>query len=219
MNTDVKEYIEHYIHLIEEGEFLLLYRGLSAHLRSELTEVLHTAGIHPETIMEIIPSGFAMNSNTIDKVTTSNNCTIIGANAFKGSSLSEIHLGQHIHQIETEAFSFCNNLTSIDIPDSVRVIDEDAFLDCRHLRSVKLSRNLEQISKFMFHQCYTLSSLTIPLSVFDIGNHAFCKCNFLTEIRYEGTMKQWGSIDKGDFWNKGSYIEKVRCKDGTISIE
>ena len=55
----------------------------------------------------------------------------------------------------------------------------------------------------------------IPKTVTKIGRGAFCFSR-LNEIIYEGTMKEWEEIEKGDYWAYGQII--ITCVDGTIEF-
>ena len=138
MNKDLKEYIEHYVNLIEAGDFHALYRGLAGYLRGELTEVLHSAGIHPENVLDHIPSEFAKDTHNVKHIELSDNCAVIGTSAFRGSCLESIKLSEHLHTIEYEAFAFCRDLTSIVIPDSVMAMHDGVFLGCEYYISPSL---------------------------------------------------------------------------------
>jgi len=85
-----------------------------------------------------IGEGVFKGSATIDSffVPHSDEFTIIGAEAFAGSTLREIDLFDSITRIENGAFRNCLNLTEIVFPESVQFIGEDAFEGCANLTSV-----------------------------------------------------------------------------------
>ena len=70
------------------------------------------------------------------------------------------------------AFSYCQNLTTVDIPASVSIIEDGAFGDCS-----------------------SLTSMIIPASVIIIEDDVFADCSNLAEIRFEGDAP----IFDGDF--------------------
>ena len=60
------------------------------------------------------------------------------------------------------AFSGCNALTSITIPDSVKSIGGYAFKDCSGLTSITIPDSVTGIGGYAFDNCDSLESLTIP---------------------------------------------------------
>lgn len=77
-----------------------------------------------------------------------------------------------VTKIEYIAFSWCENLTSINIPDGITTIGESAFI-----------------------RCVKLSNITIPVSVTKIESSAFCDCISLADVYYKGTESQWNAIN------------------------
>ena len=88
------------------------------------------------------------------------------------------------------AFSHYGRITGVTIPDSVELIEEEAFSGCQGLTEVNFGSNskLEEIGKNAFSGCKKLNSFTIPSNVKNIGDRAFEYCYGLTEIVTESKM-------------------------------
>ena len=69
------------------------------------------------------------------------------------------------------AFSKCDNLITIEIPNSVTVIDHHAF-----------------------NKCSKLTSITLGNKVILVSGYAFSNCTNLSEVNYKGTEEQWNKI-------------------------
>ena len=89
------------------------------------------------------------------------------------------------------AFSNCNGLTSVTIPDSVTSIGESAFYNCSSLTSVTIGSGVTSIGEDAFGYCSSLTSIgpvgsgasvEMPNSVTSIGYSAFRNCSGLTSI-------------------------------------
>ena len=70
----------------------------------------------------------------------------IGRAAFTRSELSEITFGKSLSAIEGVAFQMCRNITSVVLPDGIKVIDHAAFADCSKLSSVTIPADVERLS-------------------------------------------------------------------------
>ena len=77
--------------------------------------------------------------------------------------------------IGNAAFEYNTDITSVYIPKSVSIIDENAFYACTNLKSLEYENDSELVSiaPYAFDGCISLSSVTIPDSVISIGQRAF----------------------------------------------
>ena len=106
-----------------------------------------------------------------------------------------IYKGYSITSIDFHAFFFCDNLTSVVIPDSVTGIYEGAFSHCRSLTSITVDGN-NSAYKSIDGNLYTKDEKTliqyaigkkdtefkVPNGVTSIGDYAFMSCESLTSI-------------------------------------
>lgn len=92
--------------------------------------------------------------------------------------LKSIDIPDSVTSIGEHAFDDCGALTSIVIPDSVTAIGDQAFKWCRKLAAVTLGSGLETIGEVAF-QGTAITEITIPDSVTAIGNQAFSNCKSL----------------------------------------
>lgn len=86
--------------------------------------------------------------------------------------LPEIY-GMPVTAINEGAFSWCQNITGIKIPDSVSVIGSDAFLHCENLTDLTLPSDLTYIGVQAFFFCGGTSDITIPVKTKKIEAYAF----------------------------------------------
>ena len=83
--------------------------------------------------------------------------------------------GWRVTMIGNAAFEYNTDITSVYIPKSVSIIDENAFYACTNLKSLEYENDSELVSiaPYAFDGCISLSSVTIPDSVISIGQRAF----------------------------------------------
>ena len=97
------------------------------------------------------------------------------------------------------------NIESINIPNSVTSISDNAFNGCSNLTSINIPNSVTSIGNYAFHYCSGLTSINIPNSVTSIGDYAFEYCNSLTSINIPDSMT---SIDSSMF-NGCDNLEKI----------
>ena len=105
--------------------------------------------------------------------------------------------GYKVLGIESLAFSGCNNLSSVSIPNSVTTIGYQAFYGCNSLASVSIPNSVTSIGYHAFSGCSSLASASIPSSVTRIGYHAFQNCSSLTSVTIPGSLT---TIERGVFY-------------------
>ena len=106
------------------------------------------------------------------------------------------------------AFLLFDNLTSIQISDSVTSIDGNAFEDCANLTNIVFGENsqLTSIGDKAFSGCSSLASIEIPNSVTTIGSYAFYNCDSLTSIAIPDSVTTIGECAFSDCNNIASVI-------------
>lgn len=92
---------------------------------------------------------------------------------------SAIYMGKQYRVVGIGEGLFASNedLTSINMPDSVKYIEAYAFDGCKNLTFCNLPKGLLRIGKAAFQCCYSLKELTLPSSLAHIGNFAYNHCS------------------------------------------
>ncbi len=96
--------------------------------------------------------------------------------------VSYMNRTRKVTRIGNKAFFNCSGLTSVAIPNSVKIIGEYAFQYCSRLTSIIIGNNVISIGDRAFSFCSSLTAATIPNSVKTIGERAFEVCSGLTSI-------------------------------------
>ena len=201
---------------------------------SSLTDI-----IIPDSVTSIGREAFYY-CTSLENITMSNNITNIGYDTFYntayynnasnwendvlyiGNCLIEAKdslSGDYIIKNGTKcisecAFSQCNSLTNIVIPDSVTSINEDAFYYCDSLDNVTIPDGVTSIKEDTFYGCDSLKSVTIPNSVTYIGDDAFGYCSSLTNITIPNSVT---SISYDAFRNCSS-LASITIPNSVTSI-
>ncbi len=99
----------------------------------------------------------------------------IGGFAFEECTrLSTFTLNEGLSVINVYAFYGCSTITSLSMPSTLRIIDEDAFDGCTNVSSLSLNEGLLTISHYAFYNLSKVTSLSLPSTlVGEIGEYAF----------------------------------------------
>lgn len=144
----------------------------------------------------------------INNYNTANHISAGPVNAYGGSSADfavrggvlekyngaamEVVIPNSVKIIGDQAFYNCKGITSVVIPDSVKEIGRYAFNNCAELESVTMANSVQKIGYCAFRDCRSLTALTIPDSVREIDNDAFAGCSALTAIVIPASVQQIG---------------------------
>lgn len=107
-----------------------------------------------------------------------------------------------ITRIVTYAVYKHYNIKTIEIPSSVKIIEDEAFANCTALTNIKLPCSLEKINYGLFKECHSLKSIEIPSSVTRIDRDVFENCDQISVIM----PSNWERISNASYSNIVSII-------------
>ena len=115
--------------------------------------------------------------------------------------LTSINVPEGVTSIGNYAFYTCDSLTSINIPGGVTSIEDSTFSGCSRLANIEIPSSVTSIGNSAFSSCISLTSINIPEGVTSIGEGAFSGCRSLTSINVEENNQSYCSED-GVLFNK-----------------
>ena len=110
-----------------------------------------------------------------------------------------------VTSIGNYAFYFCENLTSLTLPDSVMSIGDSAFDTCRGLTNITIPEGVTNIGDCAFYDCSNLTSITIPDSVTSIGNGVLEACSSLKTI----SISCKSTLKKNNFGSQAHLVSHI----------
>ncbi|MBQ2978549.1 MAG: leucine-rich repeat protein [Bacteroidaceae bacterium] len=117
------------------------------------------------------------------------------------SNVEQVLFGDKVEYIPVGLCNMMNKLTSVVLPETVKIIDDyafastrlqsmvvpksvtklgmSAFWGCEELKQITIGDSVEEIGDYAFSRCYNLESVVIPNSVMSLGDEAFWSCTNL----------------------------------------
>lgn len=113
------------------------------------------------------------------------------------------------------AYPAASREVQYDIPDSVTVISDWAFCECRKLNRITVPDSVNEIGEGAFCNCMLLDELEIPDSVEKIDDCAFRGCSSLEKVIIPSSVKElgWGLFDGCE------HVVTVYCDENSAAYD
>lgn len=100
-------------------------------------------------------------------------------------------------EIAQSAFMGCS-VEEVVMPDSVKMIGNEAFSCCKYLKKINLSKNLQKTTNQLgnnacFKKCERLKGIEIPAGIKEIPNMMFFGCRELSEVIFHDGLEVIGA--------------------------
>ena len=124
---------------------------------------------------------------------------VIGYQAFSNcQSLEELIIPEGVKEIMPGAFEECCNLIQLKVPSNIHVIEMNVFKNCSKLERIYLSDGLTKIGESAFENCIRLIEINLPNTLRTLDMYAFRNCRELPAIVIPKTIKV---IPRGCFYS------------------
>ena len=110
------------------------------------------------------------------------------------------------------------------VNEKCRFIASYAFSRCEKLKTLTLPEGLVSIGYSAFQECKSIKSLILPNSIRHIGGGAFSECGSLIHgLCFNGTKDNWGCLDPNEIYKIGidpthTAFTVLHCTDGDVKI-
>ena len=133
-------------------------------------------------------------------------------------NISSVDIPDGITTIRNEAFYGFTKLSSITIPNSVTSIGESAFTGCNSLTSITIPNSVTSIGRYAFNGCIGLTSIKLGKSLETIEYNAFEGCNKLSTV-YIDDISPWLNFPlEGIFNNAQVYLNEEAIENITSVV-
>ena len=136
-------------------------------------------------------------------------------------------------KIAESAFSFCTNFKKVILPDTVKVIEQNAF-ECCSLNYIRMPRKLKELGSYAFYNsalkkitvygkveldltfqyCKKLKTVVLKEGVKKLGEYVFFECPKLRSVTVPKGIKNLGWYIDSIFYHRG-----LKCNLSKITIK
>lgn len=166
-----------------------------------------------KALIDEIPSEAFNGRWAIDKVVLPPTLKKIGGYAFQRTSLTSVNIPDNVETIEDNAFGRAKQLQEVHLPDSLTSLGGGAFEYCSNLRAVKIPRKIKVITWSAFSGCSSLQCVELHDSITGFGDNSFSGCN-LREITLPKSTTWVGN----NAFQGNTNLSKVTLNEGLIGI-
>lgn len=186
---------------------------IGAHAFEAHRAITHVA--LPQSVTKIGEKSFNYCTG-MQSIELSNNLEEIGSTALSDTALTSIELPESLKKIQNGAFSGCKSLAGdLKIPSNVTVIGNSAFANDTALTgTLTIGNSVQTIGDSAFSGCKFTGKLTIPDSVISIGDSAFTNNRF-SEISLGRNLEKIGG---SAFNTSGTYTGQLNIPDSVKEI-
>lgn len=107
-------------------------------------------------------------------------------------AFADSNIPESVKIIGEEAYYLSKDLQKITFPQQLHTIEPKAFYGCEHLTEVVLPNSVVSIGKSAFENCYAMKRLELPDGIESIEERTFMNCKALNSLVLPGMIKSIG---------------------------
>ena len=135
----------------------------------------------------------------------------IGQRAFYYNDVMDVNIPESVRDVQDEAFRACERLEEVEFSKNLRYIGFEAYRDCHAIIELNIPGTVEFMGDGAFYICKNLRTLKVDT---DIGPRTFGYCVSLEEMTLGGSVSEIGSFS---FYNCEN-LRSVRIPDKVETI-
>lgn len=116
----------------------------------------------------------------------------------QSAGITSLVVSEGVTTLGRYAFYRLENLESVQLPDSLVMMDERAFEQCLALKSIEIPDNVTSVGILAFYGCSSLETVTIGDAVQTLNERAFEGCTALETVNFgQGLLRVGHSAFRG----------------------
>lgn len=140
------------------------------------------------------------NDKVADECKLYSKTTLVASRIFEKSNITSLNMPDSVKYINTYAFSDCDRLESVNLSSNLVAIGVGAFYDCDKLTSIEIPDGISELPNSLFNGSDILSNVVLSDSLMSIGEKVFYNAPELTQLEIPATVT---SIDPTAFSGSG----------------
>ena len=132
----------------------------------------------------------------------------LGYHCFSDTAIVSVEIPEGVTSIADNAFSRCKQLTQVKLPSTLQILDDTCFTWCEKLKDIVLPEGLTQIKTYVFDGCI-LEDVVIPSSINKLLDRSFGDMPSLKTVTFKKALDADGKVNVPEintnaFINSGS---------------
>lgn len=119
--------------------------------------------------------------------------TIDTAAFYYNTNITSVIVSEGITTIKGSAFRSCTAMTSASLPSTVTSIGISCFRACTSLTTGVIPENITYVPESMYYGCTGMTSVELPAGVTSISKRAFSSCSLITAISLPDSLQEIGA--------------------------
>lgn len=111
-----------------------------------------------------------------------------------------------VKHVEDFAFFNCQEISSVQLPESIVTIGQQAFSHCYAMTSINIPSKVTRIGDYAFEFCEDMTSITLPRSISSLGYAVFQECRGMEKYVIEDGNPYYMSEDGSIYLANGSIL-------------
>ena len=179
----------------------------------------------PDRVTKIGEGAFA-NLEGLKTIIIPSTVTRIEQNAFRNNTTLETVImqekdGYGVEHIGYGAFMECRNLTTVQMSNTVEIIDSQAFYYCTNLKNINLSTSLDIIKNYAFAGCNSLTNVKLPEGLTTVNPYTLDRVLNMETIEISSSVSSisgtsFSSCDKLSNIKIAPENKNLKLKDGIL---
>ncbi len=135
--------------------------------------------------------------------------------ADKRSEITRLVVGEGVTSIGSYAFAYCQNLSSVSLPSTLRSIGNDAFVECKSLPEITLPDGVTSIGVSAFQDCERLTAVHSLGSITALSASVFQNCDALATVHFPTELLR---VDTTAFYRTATSAISIYYADSPASL-